>query len=110
MKSKVKFEPHLIKFYVQRLGGYFGMGSFLILIYEFVIVKEKLGLQWYHWICIFGLGLFMMLYYDLAYVHPREVKYGYEKNTHVHKEFKKLNKKVDKIMKVIKNENFNGNI
>lgn len=105
----MKLEGKLFKFYLVRIQGYIGNTNFIMLLYSVVIIPKLLGWDWYIWIGLLSLILPTLLFYDLKYVYPREIKLSYEVNKKLIDEFdilkkdtKQLKKDITEIKKLIK--------
>jgi len=63
-----------LKAWQQRLSSYVSMISFIMVFYLYII-KSPMGLEWYHWLVIIGVGISFLLFVDIRYIFPSMQKY-----------------------------------
>lgn len=80
--------------YLNRLQTYTAMINFIMILYLYII-ESPVGIVWYYWVVLMAVICPLIVLIDVKLVYPGTLIYAYDKNPG----FKRLEKKVDEIMK-----------
>lgn len=92
-----KIDFKLFKFYLRRMQGYYSLLTFFIVVYGLMIRDNAFGLQWYHWVVLIATSVPVLLLLELKYIYPREVRFGFENNAKIQKEFNDIKEMISEL-------------
>ena len=85
-----------MKIWQQRLATYASMINFAMVFYLYII-ESPMGLLWYHWAMIIGVGASSLMFIDVKFIMPNSLGYNFEKNPG----FQEMKRDIKEIKKII---------